>query len=158
ARAGGIRTVLAVPLLREGAAIGAIALSRLEVRPFTDQQIALVRTFADQAVIALENTRLFTELQERLEEQTATAAILRAIAGSPTDLDAVVGTVAEPAARLCEAGDATIARLEGDRLRRVAHYGPLPIAPGAGPPLDRGGIAGRAAVDRVTVQVADMSK
>jgi GAF domain-containing protein/DNA-binding response OmpR family regulator len=119
----GLRTSLAVPLLRRGAAIGAITMGHKEVRPFTDRQIALVQTFADQAVIALENARLFAELQERLEQQTATADILRVIASSPTDLQQVLDTIAERAARLCNTDDALIHLVEGQYQRQVARYG-----------------------------------
>ena len=101
------RTRLAVPLLREGVALGAINVRRMEVRPFTDKQVALLETFADQAVIAIENVRLFKDLQERnrdlteaLEQQTATSEILRVIASSPTDIQPVLDVVAENAARL----------------------------------------------------------
>src|SRR5262245_705302 len=145
-RAAGGRTVLAIPLLREGTAIGAILIRRLEVRHFTDEQISLLKTFADQAVIAIENTRLFqelkrrtidletsnSELREALDQQTATSEILGVIASSPTDIQPVLDAVAESAARLCEAVDAGILRLDGSKLWLVAHYGPIPAPRGLG--------------------------
>ena len=161
----GARTFLAVPMLKESALIGAAVIYRKEVRPFTERQIDLVRTFADQAVIAIENVRLFQELQvrnrdltETLEQQTATAEVLRVISSSPTDLQPVMDAVAENAARLCEATDAQIFRIEGDEIPRVATYGAMPsdgrnlrqrISPGL--------VTGRAVIERRTVHVHDLA-
>src|SRR5262249_47694512 len=106
----GYRTVLIVPILRDGAAIGAIGIRRTEVLPFSDRQITLLQTFADQAVIAIENVRLFKELQtsnrdltQALDQQTATSEILGVISGSPTDIQPVFDTIVRSAARLCSA-------------------------------------------------------
>src|SRR6266536_5223194 len=125
----GHRTILAIPLLREGEAIGAIAVRRTEVKPFTDKQIELVSTFADQAVIAIENVRLFEEVQARnrelteaLEQQTASSEILREISGSQTDIQPVFDTIVENAVRLCEAERAFIFRFDGELLRAVAYH------------------------------------
>jgi GAF domain-containing protein len=144
----GIRTLLVVPLLREGTAVGAIMIRRTEVRPFTDKQIALLKTFADQAVIAIENVRLFKELQERnhdlteaLEQQTATGEVLRVIASSPTELQPVLDTLIANAAKLSDATKGHIRQVDGEFYRVVAHYGesperisflranPLPVSP-----------------------------
>ena len=159
ARQIGVRTHLATPLLRKGIAIGAILIRRTEVRPFSDKQIALLKTFADQAVIAIENVRLFTELQERLEQQTATSKILGVIASSPTDLQPVLDAVAESAARLCEAEDAVIIRVDGDLSRLVASYGSIPVARDIveGFRISRGTPFGRAVVDRKTIHVVDLA-
>ena len=110
----GLRTFLAVPLRQQGELIGALTARRIEVRPFTPAQIKLLETFADQAVIAIENVRLFQELKESLEQQTATSEILGVIASSPTDIQPVLDVVAENAARLCEANDARLCRVDGD--------------------------------------------
>ncbi len=153
----GTRTTLAAPLLRDGNVIGAIHIRRREVCPFTDEQIKLVETFADQAVIAIENVRLFQELKESLEQQTATSEILGVIASSPTDIQPVLDAVVKNAAKLCEADDALITRIDGDSLKRVANYGPLPGSLGGGPAFDRGSIAGRAIIARQAVHIPDLA-
>jgi signal transduction histidine kinase/putative methionine-R-sulfoxide reductase with GAF domain len=162
ARSSGVRTVLATPLLREGVPIGAIRIRRLEVRPFSEKQIALLETFADQAVIAIENVRLFQELKESLEQQTATNEILGVIASSPTDIQPVLDVVAENAARLCVANDAVIVRTDKDKFQIVAHYGSVPapdygLPIGFGQPITRGSPVGRAVIDRQTIQVGDLA-
>ena len=156
--ASGTRTILVTPLLREGVPIGVIAIRRQEVRPFSDKQIALLETFADQAVIAVENVRLFQELKEALEQQTATSEILGVIASSPTDLQPVLNAIAESAARVCEANDALIVQIEGDSLKRVAHYGPMEASLGRGPrAIDRNSVPGRTIVDRQTLHIRDLA-
>jgi GAF domain-containing protein len=129
------------------------------VRPFTDKQIKLLETFADQAVIAIENVRLFQELKESLEQQTATSEILGVIASSPTDVQPVLDVVAENAARLCDATDAVIHRIDGDKLRSGARYGLLPTRRGSEPltSIDRGSIPGRTVIDRRTLHIHDLA-
>ena len=122
---GNFYTWLGVPLRQQGELIGILIARRTEVRPFTPAQIKLLETFADQAVIAIENVRLFQELKEALEQQTATSDILGVIASSPTDIQPVLDTIAENAARVCGSYDALIRLVEGDKLRLAAHYGPL---------------------------------
>ena len=155
----GTRTMLVTPLLREGVPIGVITIRRMEVRPFTEKQIKLLETFAAQAVIAIENVRLFQELKESLEQQTATSEILGVIASSPTDIQPVLDVVAENAARLCEATDAVIHRIDGDKLRAVANYGSLPRRRGseALTSLDRDRIPGRTVIDRRTLHIHDLA-
>ena len=158
ARAGGWRSSLGVPLLREGNPIGVIIVMRSQPGRFSETQIALLQTFAAQAVIAIENVRLFTETKEALEQQTATSEILRVISSSPTDLQPVMEAVAENAARVCGATDSSIFRLEGEHLRLVARHGslPRPLAIGDILPVIRGYVAGRAVCDRRTIHVADI--
>ena len=120
---GAFRTFLSAPLRQQDELIGTLNARRIEVRPFTPAQIKLLETFADQAVIAIENVRLFNELKESLEQQTATSEILGVIASSPTDIQPVFDAVAENAARLCDADDAVIMRREDGLLAAVASYG-----------------------------------
>ena len=150
----GARTAVAVPLLREETSIGVITIWRDFVEPFTERQIELVKTFADQAVIAIENVRLFQELKESLEQQTATSEILGVIASSPTDIQPVLDTVAANAARLGEATDAQIRLVEGDRTRLVASFGNSPALEFS--PTIPGRVGGRAIVNRETVHVHDL--
>src|SRR5262249_7064705 len=126
----GYRTALGVPLVHAGEAIGVIFIRRAEVRPFTERQIELVNTFADQAVIAIENTRLFgevqtrtKELQDSLDRQTATSEVLGVISRSPNEVQPVLETIVATAQRLCQAERAAICRLEGETFRPVAHHG-----------------------------------
>lgn len=162
-RLGGFRTLLGVPLMRDGAVTGVFVLARSSVSPFSTREIELVQTFSDQAVIAIENVRLFEEVESRnrdlaesLEQQMATGAILQVIAGSPTDIQPVLDAVAESAARLCDAYDATIYLLRSDRLAVGAHHGPIPID-SAGLPVARDIVTGRAVLDRVPVHVHDLT-
>ena len=168
----GHRTTLGVPLLRDGDALGALLIRRTEVRPFSDAQIAMLQTFADQAVIAIENVRLFTELEQKnralseanaqvteaLEQQTATSEILGVISSSPTDVQPVFDTLAESAARLCESFDAFIFLRDGDRMRLVANHGSVSFGP-IGEftlPLIPGTVAGRTVLDGRTIHLADI--
>ncbi len=157
-----MRTVLSVPLLRENEGIGAIVLRRTEVQPFSDKQIALLQTFADQAVIAIGNVRLFEEVQaktrdltEALTYQTGSGNILRVIASSPTDVGPVLNAIVESASELCEAYDAVVLLKDGDELRFSAHHGPIPINIEKWP-ISRNWTAGRAFLDQKPVHVHDL--
>ena len=154
----GLRTVLATPLLHGGVAIGAIQIRRREVRPFSERQIKLLETFADQAVIAIENVRLFNELKEALEQQTATSEILGVIASSPTDIQPVLDIIAQNAARLCGADDTVIRSVDRNGLRPVAHFGSIPMVTQMGElePIERGGFVGRAIQENRTFHVHDL--
>jgi GAF domain-containing protein len=166
---GGIRTILGVPLLNKGEMVGAFFLSRQEVRPFTEKQIALVQNFAAQAVIAIENTRLLNELRQRttelteaLDQQTATSEVLQVISGSPGDLPPVFAAMLENAARICDANFGNIFRWDGDALWLVAthntppafieHRRRVPFRPNQGNPI------GDMLKANVVIHVADLAQ
>jgi GAF domain-containing protein len=160
AKLGGARSQVTVPMLKDNELVGAIIIYRQEVRPFTDKQIALVQNFAAQAVIAIENTRLLNELRESLQQQTATADVLKVISRSTFDLQPVFDSMAESAVRLCEAERAYIFRFDGKVLRAVASFNAgsehqdqvyrNPI------PLGRHSVSARAGLERRPVQVVDV--
>jgi len=160
ARLSGARTVLGVPMLKDNELVGAITIYRQEVRPFTDKQIELVKNFGAQAVIAIENTRLLSELRESLQQQTATADILKAISRSAFDLKSVLDALVEAAARLCDADQGGIARERDGVFERVAEYGlsatyteylrTQPVIP------ERGTAMGRALLEGKVVHIPDV--
>jgi two-component system NtrC family sensor kinase len=168
----GFRSSVTVPMLREGEPLGAINVAWATPGHFVDAEVALLQTFADQAVIAIENVRLFTELQaknqaltqahaqvtEALEQQTATGEILRVIASSPTDVQPVLDTVIQSAARLCEAYSATLGLVDGNVMHVAANYGPLGASrPEERVPLTRGSVMGRSIIDGQPTHVLDLA-
>src|SRR5262249_13733231 len=153
---GGFHTMFGVPLMRKKTPIGVCGLARLSVLPFTDKQTQLLATFADQAVIAIENTRLLNELRESLQQQTATADVLKVISRSTFDLQAVLDTLVESAARLCNAYDAVVLLRKGESLVFRAHHGPIPID-FIELTITRATISGRAVLQRKPVHVRDIT-
>ena len=159
ARLHGWRSMLGVPMVREGKVLGAIVVGWSapgQVSPGYEQ---LLKTFADQAAIAIDNVRLFNETREALEQQTAISEILRVISSSPSDVKPVLEAVAERAARICDASDARIFLAEGDQMRHTAGFGnvPMPVKLGDTIPIERGTVAGRAILDRAPVHLEDMA-
>jgi GAF domain-containing protein len=163
ARRTGVHTVLSVPLLREGKSIGVIVIRRTEVRPFSDKQVALLQTFADQAVIAIENTRLFNETREALERQTATSDILKVIASSPSDVQPVFDVIVERAVQLCGARIGRVYRYDGELIHLVGGHGlSVPGREGAQRPFPRPAsddtIVGRVMLSRAPFILADLNE
>jgi signal transduction histidine kinase len=155
---GGARSFIVVPMLKDGRVVGGISIYRPEVSPFTQKQIELVSTFANQAVIAIENVRLFKEIREALERQTAVSEILHVISGSPGDVARMLEVVAQHAVKLCESGEAGIFLSEDNQLKFVAGcQSGETFKPGETVALSRGSVLGRAVIDRETVHIVDLA-
>ena len=155
-RARGWRSNLFVPMIRDEVSVGLISITRREPGPFAADQIALLEIFAAQAVIAIENVRLFNETKEALEQQTATSEILKVISSSPTDLQPVLDTVVKSAARFCGAHDAVLFRRDGETLTLAAHHGPLRAPIGLLVPVVRGTVGGRSVLERRAIHAPDV--
>ena len=157
---GGVRSFLGVPMLKDSELVGALLLYRQDVRPFTDNQVALVTNFAAQAVIAIENARLLNELRESLQQQTATADVLKVISRSTFDLQTVLDTLTESAARLCSADNGVIFQRDGDLYRFGAHYGfsPETVRYALEHPLQpsRSSMTGRVALEGRAIHIPDV--
>jgi signal transduction histidine kinase len=157
---GGVRTALVVPMLKHGDLVGAFVIYRQIVRPFTEKQIHLVQNFATQAVVAIENARLLKELRESLQQQTATADVLKVISRSTFDLQTVLDTLVQSAARLCEADQASINHAKGNAYQQVACYGYSPdhkaYMDKHSVPSGRGSLVGRVMLEGRTVQIPDV--
>ncbi len=151
----GFKSLLIVPLMREGQGIGLFILGRDRVGQFSPRHVELVQTFADQAVIAIENTRLFNETKQALAYQTGSSNVLRVIASSPTDVEPVLKEIVESARELCEANDAVVLLRDAEHLRFSAHSGPIPVTLDKWP-VSRNWTAGRAFLDQEPVHVHDM--
>ena len=161
AHLGGARTLVAVPMFKENDLVGAIVIYRQEVRPFSEKQIELLKNFASQAVIVIENTRLLNELRQSLQQQTATADVLKVISRSTFDLQTVLDTLTESAARLCDADVAAMHRQQGKNYQVFATYGSSPehrrlILSGLPFEAGRGSVLGRTVLERKPIQVADV--
>jgi class 3 adenylate cyclase/putative methionine-R-sulfoxide reductase with GAF domain len=167
ARVGGVRSMIGVPLIREGEPIGAIALARNRVEPFTDREIELVKSFAAQAVIAIENARLLNALRESLQQQTATSEVFQVVSSSPGDLEPVFATMLEKAVRICDAKFGNIYRWDGNALHLASSYNTPPAfaeARGRSPHLPAEhssdaltSVPGRMATTKSTIHVADLA-
>src|SRR5260370_16298250 len=152
---GRARSFIQVALVKDDVLLGSLTVYRQEVRAFSEKQIALLQNFAAQAVIAIENARLINETREALEQQTATAEILRVISQSPTDVQPVFEAVAKAAVRFCGANDAQIALRDGDTWFVAAHQGPIGSVLDTRRSLTRETGPGRAMVDAITVHLPD---